>query len=86
MFVEMYRDTASSFGLCEDNGYDDNSIVIDIPEYILESYYKRQIQHSYEDEDISFTDWINLVYTLDDMEGLLGFIKRTFGNLDCVEV
>ena len=85
MIIDMYRDTASHYGLCKDDGVQDNIVQLDVPKDSLLNYYEWiQMSDDYY-RDIEFEDWIQN-YTCDDMEDLLQDIITQVGNLDDVKV
>lgn len=85
MLISIYRDTASTYGLCKDDEKCDNQLVVDVALETLEDYYNDSIA-IYQDNPMPFKQWIEEEYTMDDMENLLGYIEDTEGNLDSVEV
>ena len=85
MLISIYRDTASAYGLCKDDGRCDNQLVVDVALETLEDYYNDSIA-IYQDNPMPFKQWIEEEYTMDDMENLLGYIEDTEGNLNSVEV
>ena len=85
MLISVYRDMASHYGLCEDDGICDNELVINVAKETLEDYYNDSIA-AYQYKPIPFEKWITEEYTMDDMEGLLEYIEDTEGNIDSVEV
>ena len=86
MTISMYRDTASHYGLCEDDGRDYNAVNLDIPAKYLENYYNYKIKPFKLYGEIDYDEWIRNYYIFDDMERLLDFIQTQTGSLDCVEV
>ena len=87
MIIEMYRDTASGYGLCQDDGWDDNSVELDVPEVLLEYYFKTEIQpHDPDYAEIDYKKWLDEYYIYDDMEDLLDYVIDTEGNLDSIKV
>lgn len=82
--IGMYKDTAASYGLCEDDGISDNEVVLTVPSEYVENYFYDVVSDDYTGID-AYT-WYNDEYTYDDMEGFLSYVIDNFGNLDSVEV
>ena len=73
LWVDIYKDTASRFGICEDDGTDPNICQILVPASLLRLFYEKVIVPDL-DEIISFDRWFYEEYTCDDVEDLLGFL------------
>lgn len=86
MIISMYRDTAAEYGLCEDNGIDDNSITIDVPRRTMEAYYNDTFGAYDDNPTHTFDRWIQDEYILDDMEDLLEYVQDTEGDLSNIKV
>ena len=86
MIISMYRDTAAGYGLCKDDGRDDNSITLDVPRRTMEAYYNDTFGAYDDNPTHTFDRWIQDEYILDDMEGLLEYIQDTEGDLSNVKL
>lgn len=92
MVITMYRDTAAGYELCRELNEEeiyryDNAIEIEVPDSLLQGYYTTQVKITNKEyENMDFDEWIHWYYDHDEMEGLLNYIKKQTGNLNCVKV